>query len=593
MTIRCSLINPNQVTVLLEEGPSHQFSAKLRAIGAEFSYRLKQYVIEIETIEYLREEGVNLKLDSAVRNELNRLNSQKLAWIEAGKDKTRGLKIKPFPHQIEDIGRIILDKSPATINCNPVGLGKTLEALATLNPTDSVLVTTTVSTKGVWKQQAEALGLSFKIEILSGRNQFRWPSPGEMLILNYDILPSIELLKKIGSPTSAVVAIFDEAHKLKNQSSKRSQMAEQVLNGSMTRLGVYSSGGRAMFLTGTPLENSPAELYELLRLAKKLPETLVSWSNTLRLFNAKETERGFEWGLPSLQTKARLKRSLIIHDKEKVLDLPDRIYSNIQLECTPEAKRALKSLEKELRTLGVEVDEAWAMADRGDQVADSVSEAFKLLAASKVSAIHDLVSTFEETGDIVIVASAHRAPIEILEKREGWASIHGGTKDRQSVVEDFQKGKYKGLAVTIQAAGEGLTLTRSCTMIFVDRHFNPAKNHQCEGRIYRIGAKNTCQYIDLCWDHPLEHRRAEIIGVKKVLFQETITSLTEMPEPDCEEFVYWKSQVRNLLPKMKEFSKEGKELLESTSKTFCKKKMLNIKEYLCRAFSDKLEGFGL
>ena len=66
-----------------------------------------------------------------------------------------------------------------------------------------------------------------------------------------------------------------------------------------------------------------------------------------------------------------------------------------------------------------------------------------------------------------------------------------------------------------------------------------------------------------------------------------------MPEPDCEDFVYWKSQVRILLPQMTEFVREGKELLESTSKTFCKKKMLDIKEYLCRAFSDRLEGFGL
>jgi SNF2 family DNA or RNA helicase len=55
--------------------------------------------------------------------------------------------------------------------------------------------------------------------------------------------------------------------------------------------------------------------------------------------------------------------------------------------------------------------------------------------------------------------------------------------NRQRIVEDFQSGKVDILLANIIAAGTGLTLDRSDTIIFLDKSFNPADNEQAQDRI--------------------------------------------------------------------------------------------------------------
>jgi len=48
---------------------------------------------------------------------------------------------------------------------------------------------------------------------------------------------------------------------------------------------------------------------------------------------------------------------------------------------------------------------------------------------------------------------------------------------------------------TIQAMGEGITLTASSTVILVDRWWNEPTNQQAIDRLHRIGQKNAVQVI--------------------------------------------------------------------------------------------------
>ena len=89
--------------------------------------------------------------------------------------------------------------------------------------------------------------------------------------------------------------------------------------------------------------------------------------------------------------------------------------------------------------------------------------------------------------------SAHRKAILEIGQREGRYHWLGTNHKRQQIVEQFQKGKLKGLAGTIQAMGTGLTLLTNLddvvdcdTMLFLDRSWLPAENRQAEGRICRI-----------------------------------------------------------------------------------------------------------
>jgi SNF2 family DNA or RNA helicase len=69
--------------------------------------------------------------------------------------------------------------------------------------------------------------------------------------------------------------------------------------------------------------------------------------------------------------------------------------------------------------------------------------------------------------------------------------------DRGHIVAAFQDRKLRVFAGTIQAGGEGITLTAADTVIFIDRTWSPAKNRQAEDRLHRIGQKNAVQVIDL------------------------------------------------------------------------------------------------
>jgi SNF2 family DNA or RNA helicase len=79
-------------------------------------------------------------------------------------------------------------------------------------------------------------------------------------------------------------------------------------------------------------------------------------------------------------------------------------------------------------------------------------------------------------------------------------SYYGSLKpeEKNLAVEKFvEDEKYLVFVGTINAAGEGLTLTSSSYVIFFDLHWNPAKMWQAEDRVHRIGQKTKSIFIHL------------------------------------------------------------------------------------------------
>lgn len=138
-----------------------------------------------------------------------------------------------------------------------------------------------------------------------------------------------------------------------------------------------------------------------------------------------------------------------------------------------------------------------------------------------------MIEDYEESQTPLVVASAHRAPVDALGAREGWATITGDTPaaKRAEIVKRFQDGNLKGVALTIQAGGVGLTLTRASTMIFVDLDWTPGNNVQCEDRICRIGQRaDSVLVIRMVSDHPLDRHILEILKKKMCLIETAIES---------------------------------------------------------------------
>jgi hypothetical protein len=159
------------------------------------------------------------------------------------------------------------------------------------------------------------------------------------------------------------------------------------------------------------------------------------------------------------------------------------------------------------------------------------------LAASRIAAAVEIVEDSEDAGVPLLVFSAHRAPIEEIGKREGWAAILGGTPadERQRIVEDFQAGKLRGVALTIAAGGVGLTLTHAATALFVDLDWVPGNNAQAEDRMVRIGqTADMIRIVRLVSDHILDRHVQALLEEKQELVAGAIERVVsyEIPAED-------------------------------------------------------------
>jgi hypothetical protein len=123
---------------------------------------------------------------------------------------------------------------------------------------------------------------------------------------------------------------------------------------------------------------------------------------------------------------------------------------------------------------------------------DQLSRIRAMLSQAKVHAVQEWIKDREEEDEPIVLFSQHVSILKKIAARPGWECFHGGltAKKRSVMVKAFQDGQIeRGLAVSIGAGGEGITLTRAAVCAFVDLSWNPAKNHQAESRLIRIGAE--------------------------------------------------------------------------------------------------------
>lgn len=116
-----------------------------------------------------------------------------------------------------------------------------------------------------------------------------------------------------------------------------------------------------------------------------------------------------------------------------------------------------------------------------------------MLALAKLTTALELVEKHEGEGEPLLVFSQHVAVLEkMLGGRSGWGLYNGSVsqKKRDEIVQAFQAGEIEhGIGISITAGGEGINLTRAGSVMFIDAHWNPAKNDQAGARVIRPGAE--------------------------------------------------------------------------------------------------------
>lgn len=463
------------------------------------------------------------------------------AAIERAKTITRHDGCKLFPFQIEGVEFLALHKR--ALLGDDMGLGKTPMTLVALPKNRSVILICPASLKYNWNDEISSWRPDYKTIICKGKDSFVIPEPGEVCIINYDILPKwLSPTKVIGKTKqgkdfkgadltpeqkeklSKTIVIADECQLVKNYKAERSKRI-----GELTKIADV-----VWFLTGTPLLNRATDLYGILQSGNM---NIFSWDRFVKLFDGyKNPYGGYEFGLPSPETAERLKQVMLRRHKSEVLkDLPPKTYQNIKVDSIgKDLQRILDNfvLDSAIKSNLIKKSEKKETLNNNDKFNElaemaavtasmpGFNEFSKIraeLAKSRIPAMLEVIETYEESNVPLIVFSAYQAPIKALSEREGWKYITGDTdaKMRRNIVNEFQNGLLKGVALTIKTGGVGLTLTRAHHALFIDLDWTPGMNIQAEDRICRIGQKsNKVIIMRMSSNHPLDNHIQKLIEYK-------------------------------------------------------------------------------
>lgn len=560
------------------------FSIYLKAIeGADYIPSRKANLASLDKIPNilirLRESGFDINVTNELKQALQSRTAQQWNDDQAVLERIDKLDNEIFARQntrlfnFQKFGARWLSLRNAALLADEQGTGKTIQAIVSLPANAPAIIVCPASLMGNWIEEFALWRPDIKPILLKGRDSFRWPEDGEILITNYHILPDVHdrvgesgrkcngflepekcsgckeevkflantvvtqltghqkecngfkepkrcygchsLLKKSKIGT---VLIFDEGQKIKGGTANCAIRARALSKG------VRENQGRTWVLTGTPMENNPKELWYVMEAAGVASMCFGNWKNFAIAFKGKILDHGqYQWGLPdSDEVAERIKRGCLRRLRSEVLpELPTKRWQEILVEVD---RKYLKQCDQFLNQYGG-IDHFISLLDRESIPFEKWSAISAALATAKIPALGEIIKEFQDYPDPIVVFSMHRAPIDTIGKLPGWEILTGEVpvNKRQDIVKRFQAGQLKGLACTIQTAGTGFTLTRAHRAIFVDQSPKPTEMQQAEDRLVRIGAKTSAAiFTILKANHVLDRRITEILIKKRKLITASV-----------------------------------------------------------------------
>jgi SNF2 family DNA or RNA helicase len=337
----------------------------------------------------------------------------------------------------------------------------------------------------------------------------------------------------VGSGNTERHFIVDESTCIKNP---KAQQTKAVM-----RLAKQSD--RRWILNGTPITQGPLDLYSQCKFldANSIPE------KTMTTFkHAYAIERTMTMGNRSFnkvvgyQNLDKLTKNIepfsLRLEKKDCLDLPEKTFTPMYVELTPEQERVYKSIK----------EDSIAML-QGELVTTT-------MALTRIVKLHQILTGFVITDDDVTVnlknnritllqqiAETTRPLVIFCAYKHNVQQIKDALSDykvvtytgddstaqKNDAVLAFQEGDAD-IFVGTSAAAKGLTLTRASTMVYYSNNYSLENRLQSQDRIHRIGQDNKCTYIDLVVPNSIDEAILRRLKEKKELSNEVLDDLIDI-----------------------------------------------------------------
>jgi SNF2 family DNA or RNA helicase len=458
-----------------------------------------------------------------------------------------------YPYQAEDVE--FMKTHPRCLNRNFMGSGKSIEAIALCDELKlrHILIVCKKTMIGNWFWEISKWSDG---DCLTPHENTQYDhklagldlSAPRFVCVNYDLIAMPKYRELLQSVPWDII-IYDEAHALKNHDAKRTRAAYTL----------SYRAPRVVFLTGTPIRNTPLDLFPLFHQMN--PREYRNWRQWrdwfciteedeiwLRGPSGKPYPRYIKRILPGVKNAEQLRQLLnlysVYHDKKDILtQLPPKQYRQVPIELGPERAQyeTMKDEYFALLDSGVEITAPAAIAQL-TRLRQICCDPNTLLPepprtstpSNKTLALLDVID--ETDGKLVVFTCFERYAQLLYQELEAkgiaYRTITGQVKadDRLKAELDFQNDpQVKVLVGTIGAMGEGLTLTAADTVVFADLFWTPAVNEQCEDRVYGrvdkgLTGNKSILVIDLfCHDTVEEHVHA-VVRAKEAMIDKVVMS---------------------------------------------------------------------
>ena len=460
--------------------------------------------------------------------------------------------VEYFPWQIDGIRDLC--RRSSFLLADEMGLGKSLQALTVfavdvaLGKAQSAIVVAPATLKDNWADEIEKFTrfkyLVFgqivnpktgKIATLGPEarslqlTEFMLMDGPKILITNYEqIKPHLRML----NAAKFDVAIFDEAHYIKNYKAARTKASIALI----TR--------RNFILTGSPMLNQVNELWTLLHKIDpgRFPRY---WSFVQRyavfggykdkaiigVKNEKELNgivnqymvRRLAIDHLGLDTPQIIPRIVSLHPEQR--KLYDEVYEDMRLTTTDDVLDIQNALTKFLRlkqicgttatVLGPEIDHSYKLDLAIADDIDLIRMGLKIVVFTQFRGVQEAY-----VRRLVEACVAAGMPTPIFE-------LNGDVKvtHRVPLVHDWENAKDAAVIVCmLQVAGVGLNMTAAHHCSFLDKLFVPKLNEQAIGRLHRIGQRFPVQVREYRVKGTVETRIEQILRTKHGLFRNVIES---------------------------------------------------------------------
>ncbi|MCD7839953.1 MAG: SNF2-related protein, partial [Erysipelotrichaceae bacterium] len=410
------------------------------------------------------------------------------------------------------------------ILADDMGLGKTLQVIVLLESINTDLPSMVVCPSSLvynWESEVHKFSKKLKVGcVVKGQDSRKMMIDAyqdyDLLVTSYDYMRrDFELY----SDKMFEYVILDEAQYIKNQKTLNAKSVKKL----------HSKARLA--LTGTPIENSLAELWSIFDFL--MPQYLFNYHYFVSRYEndiVKNHDKEKTKQLKKLVTPFILRRN----KKDVLTELPDKIEKTQLISFDEEEYKIYlanlakvnTNLQEILNQEKVDNIAILSMLTKLRQLCCEPRLVYENIhkPSSKLTACMEIIENLKENNQKILLFSSFTSMLDLIGEQLSLKGISfymltGQTskEKRKDLVDKFQSDSTTVFLISLKAGGTGLNLTSAQAVIHFDPWWNVSAQNQATDRAYRIGQTNKVQEIKLVMKDSVEEKILDLQERKKEL----------------------------------------------------------------------------